>query len=470
MSTEIQRQVLQGLLFSPRGGSAQVVRYLSRCLADEGWRAAVLSGSLGAPGELGHAPSFFDGLEVRCMDYTEAASADQPMAHDPPMHPSYEDRPGAPDQVFAQVDDGTYERLVAACVKGLLAAGAERSDVLHLHHLTPINEAALRAVPQLPVIGHLHGTELRMLEEIEREPHCSWEHATSWARRLRRWARECELLIVLSQDAARRVPSLLGVEPDRLRTIGNGVDLGRFRRSPLVGEQRRAHWRRWLVEEPRGWDASGVQGSISYEESDLHLFSDDACVLLYVGRFTEVKRIPLMIRAYARARSSFAYPAPLVIVGGHPGEWEGDHPFDLVQREGVPGVFFAGWRSHEELVLGLNAADLSVLASVHEQFGQVLIEAMACGLPPIAVDAHGPAEIVESGKTGWLTASDDEESLTRAMVEAVNDRGRREAYGRAAEQVATATYSWRARAGEVAELYEEALDGPSAMPLASGGT
>ena len=49
-------------------------------------------------------------------------------------------------------------------------------------------------------------------------------------------------------------------------------------------------------------------------------------MLLFVGRFTEVKRIPLLIRAYARARERFERRAPLVIWGGFPGEWEGEHP------------------------------------------------------------------------------------------------------------------------------------------------
>ncbi len=49
-------------------------------------------------------------------------------------------------------------------------AGAAEADVLHLHHLTPIHEAASRVAPHVPVIGHLHGTELLMLEEIADGP------------------------------------------------------------------------------------------------------------------------------------------------------------------------------------------------------------------------------------------------------------------------------------------------------------
>ena len=102
-------------------------------------------------------------------------------------------------------------------------------------------------------------------------------------------------------------------------------------------------------------------------------------VLLYVGRFTEVKRLPLLIEAYARARPGFARRAPLVIVGGFPGEWEGEHPLEAIERVGARDVFLAGWHGHDELPAFLAASDVVVLPSVREQFGQVLVEGMACG-------------------------------------------------------------------------------------------
>src|SRR3954465_9351904 len=88
-----------------------------------------------------------------------------PLAAAPPFQPSYEDRKDAPDRVFARVDDATYERIVETWERQLARAAAEEADVLHLHHLTPIHEAAERALPEVPRIGHLHGTELLMLGE-----------------------------------------------------------------------------------------------------------------------------------------------------------------------------------------------------------------------------------------------------------------------------------------------------------------
>jgi glycosyltransferase involved in cell wall biosynthesis len=443
------------LMFFPRGGSAQVARYLGAALGRWGWEVTLVAGSLGEPGRPAHAGTFFRGIgDVRAVDYTASEAAPDPLAADPPFHPSFEDRPGAPDRVFARVDDEQYERLVEAWTRELAAAGAQEADVLHLHHLTPMNEAAARAFPEVPIVGHLHGTELLMLHEIAAGPPPSWTHAHAWAERMRRWAQDCERVLVLSPDAVERVPDLLGVEPARIVWAPNGFDPEIFEHRPAIGDERLALWRRWLVEDPRGWDESGVPGTVRYAEEDLAAF--EGPVLMYVGRFTEVKRVPLLIRAYARAREQFAVRAPLVLLGGYPGEWEGEHPLAVVRELGVRDVFLAGWRGHEDLPDGLNASDVVVLPSVQEQFGQVLIEAMACGLPVIAADAHGPATIVDHGETGWLVEPDDEDSLVAALVDAANDRPKRERKGRMAYRESRGRYSWPALAEGVAAVYDEA--------------
>ena len=448
-----------GLIFFPPGGSAQVVRYLARSLPETGWDATIACGSLGPPGQEAHAGTFFAGLHVRPLDYTAAAAASDPLAADPPFHPSYEDRAGAPDRVFAGVDDVAYERLVAAWIVQLRAAGAEGADILHLHHLTPLNEAAERAFPQVPRVGHLHGTELLMMREIERGPPPGWRHAAAWAERMRCWARGCERLLVLSPDAVRRVPDLLGADPARVVWAPNGFDPESFDRRPASAAERLAHWRRWLVDEPRGWDESGEPGSVAYSDVELEPFRAGGPIVLYVGRYTEVKRIPLLIRAHARARGRFERPAPLVLLGGFPGEWEGEHPLRVVRESRDPEVFLAGWRGHEDLPDGLNAADLLVLPSVREQFGAVIVEAMACGVPPIAVDAHGPREIVDAGETGWLVPPDDEDAMAEALVEAVNGDAERRRRGERAYVVARSRYAWPALARGLAHVYEDVAAG-----------
>jgi glycosyltransferase involved in cell wall biosynthesis len=104
-----------------------------------------------------------------------------------------------------------------------------------------------------------------------------------------------------------------------------------------------------------------------------------------------------------------------------------------------------------------------VLPSVREQFGQVIVEAMACGRPPIAVDAFGPAEIVRHGETGWLVEPDDVASLANALVEAVNRPVERRRRGELAVQDAHERFAWPALAEELAAVYDAARDAESEL-------
>jgi glycosyltransferase involved in cell wall biosynthesis len=127
----------------------------------------------------------------------------------------------------------------------------------------------------------------------------------------------------------------------------------------------------------------------------------------------------------------------------------------VAARPGVRDVFLAGWYEHDELPELLSGADVLALASVREQFGQVLVEGMACGLPPVAVRALGPAEIVEDGRTGWLVAPDDVEGLAGALVAALGEPAERARRGAAARRAAVERFAWPALAGRLAGLLDE---------------
>jgi glycosyltransferase involved in cell wall biosynthesis len=449
------RRVVCSLFFFPRGGSAQVARALSVGLAAVGWRTTLVSGSLGAFGASTNAATFFSGIDVRPVEYTPVRAGADPLAASVPFPPSYEDRPGAPDRVFAAVSDDAYERLVLAWSEALAGAGAGAADLLHLHHLTPANEAALRSFPNVPIVGQLHGTELAMLRAIEAGAPPGWDHAAAWAVRVRRWARACRRLIV-PPGSEREVGSLLGISPGRLAGIPSGVDLRLFRPRPLAPTERISFWRRWLVEEPQGWDESGQPGTVCYRPGELWPFEQAETIFLFVGRFTAVKRLPLLLAAHKQAQQRFRSPAPLVLVGGHPGEWEGHHPQALIREIGNDQAFLAGWHDHEQLPQAMNAADLLVLPSVAEAFGLVLVEAMASGLAVIAVDTHGPAEIV-APDTGWLIPPDDQTALTDALALSANDRDERERRRAHASPHARRHYSWQRIARQVAQVYAQTI-------------
>ena len=91
----------------------------------------------------------------------------------------------------------------------------------------------------------------------------------------------------------------------------------------------------------------------------------------------------------------------------------------------MDGVFFSGWRGHDELPLGLSCADVFVAPSVGEPFGLVFLEAMSCSaVPVITTTTGGPLSFVNTvaGRpNGWLVPPDDVDALADALVEAIND-------------------------------------------------
>ncbi len=464
----VNADVVMALQFWPRGGSAQVVRYLAPEIVRAGWPLSLVTGSLGHPGDDGYAPEFFAPLPVTAVDYTAAMDSwragGDPLAAEIPLHPSYEDREGAPDRVYAGVDDADFERQVAAWSRGLLAGGLASARVAHLHHLTPISEAVHRLRPELPVVVSLHGTEMNMIEAIERGDAAAarWSYGRQWADRMRAWAAQAGRVIVDSPTDKTRTLALFDVPAEHITIEAPGVDQKRFSPHHPSLDERMALLRTWLVEEPRGWDESGEPGSVRYSEADLAPFAEPGvAVLIFVGRFTEQKRLPLLLRAYGRARREHGVRAPLLVWGGFPGEFEGEHPVTVVRSEGIEGVFFTGWHGHEELPTGLGCADVFVSPSVGEAFGQVFIEAMACGVPVIAAASGGPLSFVNDvagAPNGWLVEPDDEISLARALADsttgpaAAGERALRAANG--LEQV-RARFSWSAAARQVVGLYEE---------------
>jgi glycosyltransferase involved in cell wall biosynthesis len=510
-------RVVMGLLFYPRGGSAYVVRYLSPALERAGWQVSLATGSLGQIGVSTNAATFFAGLDVHPLDATAAVEAfergEDAIAQPQPMHPSYEDREGVPDVVFASVAPELAEHLAAVWEAPMRAAGAADADVLHLHHLTPQLDAACRYWPDVPRVVHLHNTELlllgaiaarravaealgeslatmpsaaarhRLASALDREQQeilmstrwDAWRHGDFWSDHLHRLAREADHLIVVNEDNRQSAVSTLGVPEDRVTVIPNGVDLDQFEAHPRAGGARRAAYRRWLVDDARGWAEDGEPGSVRYAEADLDRLlgpDDDATVLLYVGRFTEAKRVPNLVRAFARARDRFDGPASLVVWGGHPGEFEGRHPVTVAREEGDDGIFFTGWRGHDDLPAGLALSDVLVLASVDDGYPQTPLEAMAVGLPVVASRSGGLPTIVNTDParpTGWLVPPDDVDALADALVQVVNRPAERAARAANARAHARAVLSWDGLVPRFEAVYALATEAAGRRVAARGG-
>ncbi len=130
-----------------------------------------------------------------------------------------------------------------------------------------------------------------------------------------------------------------------------------------------------------------------------------------------------------------------------------------VERLGIAGcVTFAGYVPQDELGPYYRSADVFALASDFDNSPNVVLEAMACGLPVVATDVGGVAEYVAAGRGGELVPARDSAALARALGDWLSDAHRRKAAGAFNRQRVVQQFSWRASAQRLLEVYQSVID------------
>jgi glycosyltransferase involved in cell wall biosynthesis len=267
---------------------------------------------------------------------------------------------------------------------------AERPDAL-LAAMWPLTSAAIVAAT-----GLKHRPRLFLSDHCPLREQYAAPLRTSLSLRLSvpLTYRRADGIIAVSQGLAKEMAGLAHVPTGRVRTILNPVS------APALSAKGAAVW----------GDAPGPR-------------------LLAVGKLKPEKNFALLISAFARFAAS--RPGTLVIVG------EGQERRELeglIARLGLEGrVLMPGFCA----TVGdwYAGADLFVLSSNYEGFGNVMVEAMHFGLPVVATDCpHGPAEALGGGRWGALVPCGDEAALAKAIGKALGHPADRDAQrARAAE-------------------------------------
>ena len=168
--------------------------------------------------------------------------------------------------------------------------------------------------------------------------------------------------------------------------------------------------------------------------------------ILFVGRLMEVKGVDVLIKAFSKflendSLSDYA----LDIVGDGP---ELDSLLHLARQEQIEEkIVFPGSKQRNEIADFYANADLFVLPSKttalgeKEGLGLVVLEAMMSGVPVIGTDCGGIKETIEHGKTGIIVAENDVDALHMAMVDLIQDVGKREQFSHHAHAEVTRKYS-----------------------------
>ncbi len=229
----------------------------------------------------------------------------------------------------------------------------------------------------------------------------------------------CDAIIVTGQSYAETSPILRDFR-GKCVVIPNGIDIRKF--DAVIGEEER-------------------KGGVKRKR-----------VILFVGRLVYPKGIEYLIRAMPGVLRDVP-DAKLVIVGA--GE-ERMRLEKLVRRYRLSKeVEFRGFLHFKELVKSYLEASVFVLPSFSrlENFGIVLLEAMACRTPVIASDIPGVRENVRDGN-GLLFRPGDVESLRDAIVRIITDERLVEEMGEAGRRLVEARFDWSVIARQVMQLYE----------------
>jgi glycosyltransferase involved in cell wall biosynthesis len=177
-------------------------------------------------------------------------------------------------------------------------------------------------------------------------------------------------------------------------------------------------------------------------------------VLVYVGRLALEKGVPFLLRAFRHILTQVP-GCRLMLVGSGPEEQSLQQQ---AEELGLVGrVVFTGFVQHAQVAEYLAAADLFLFASRSEVQPLSVLEALAAGLPVVAVRSLATDELLTSGVDSIVTER-DELAFAAAAVSLLRDRGQRDTLGRQA-RVTAQGYSIEDAAGRMERAYQHLIEG-----------
>lgn len=182
--------------------------------------------------------------------------------------------------------------------------------------------------------------------------------------------------------------------------------------------------------------------------------NDHKIRLLSVGRLVRQKRLDRFLFILAKVKTSAKVPVSGLIVG------DGPLRSALEQQARVLGLLpddveFLGQVSDMRQIY--RESDILVLTSDHEGTPNIILEAMASGLPVVATRVGGVPEIVRHGETGFLVEPEDEDGMVDAILTLIKNRDLRLKFGRAGREFVLVHHSLDKLPGYLQKLYELAL-------------
>ncbi|MER7076741.1 Glycosyltransferase involved in cell wall bisynthesis [Saccharopolyspora kobensis] len=178
----------------------------------------------------------------------------------------------------------------------------------------------------------------------------------------------------------------------------------------------------------------------------------DRAVVGYIGRLAREKGWPIIIDIAEELRDE---PVHWLICGD--GNERDLFEKEVAQRGLTDRFTITGYVPNEEVPAAMRVMDLMLMAPLHEEFGSVMLEAMAVGLPIVAVGVGGVANVLDDGELGWLVPERTPAAFAKGIRAALDDPQWRAETAERARQAVLERYDLDQVARRTAELYDEVL-------------
>ncbi len=290
----------------------------------------------------------------------------------------------------------------------------ERVDLIHAHEFDAnVQGAFVAALSGIPLVATVHGKNY------------FWEKLR---RRLAyRWVSRRATMVAVSQNLKEFIIEKVGISPDRLRVVYNGVDALPYCEEADVNQFRRE------LGLPENDQIVGVVGNLYPVKGHQYL----------------IEGIPAVLQKCPNTSFVFA---------GR-GQLETELK-EQVQRLGLDKrVHFLGLRQDIPRILAL--LDVFVLPSLSEGLSMAILEAMIAGKPVVATQVGGNPELVLDGETGFLVPPRDSQALASSLVTLLTNKQQAVQFAEKGKRRAEGQFSLGTMVHAYQTLYDECLGSSS---------
>lgn len=287
--------------------------------------------------------------------------------------------------------------------------------ILHCHDWLVAKVAiGLKHLFRIPLLATIHSTEYGRRKGIHSEYQRMIHQTEFWL------VNEAWRVICCSKYMAEQINQLFYIPFTRINIIPNGVNSENY---------------------------SMATPSPTFKQQYAH---PQEKLVLYVGRLVYEKGVSVLIEAVNRVQQRVN--AKFVIVGDG---YMRDRLVDQARRlKVIDKIYFTGFLDEDSVKKLYQVADVFVIPSLYEPFGIVALEGMASGVPVVASDVGGLAEIITHDQTGVLVYPDNPESLAWGITRVLTDPGYAQWLVMNASEHVKTHYDWDTIAATTNTVYE----------------